>query len=158
MSEQDLYKKFIDMSEKEQKYSQELADIANKFKHPVLKALIYAVSRDSEKHRFFYYSLAQLVKSSQPVLTEEEFKYIAEGIDKHIQVEKEMIEYTQRLLNETKDPRMKIILAAIYEDEVKHHKLLVTIKDKIARRETLTEEELWDMIWKDSPWHGTPGG
>lgn len=47
---------------------------------------------------------------------------------------------------------------AIYDDEQKHHKLLLDIKDKIAKRETLTEDVLWDLIWKDSPWHGAPGG
>jgi len=25
-------------------------------------------------------------------------------------------------------------------------------------KETYTEEEIWDAVWRDSPWHGAPGG
>jgi len=50
------------------------------------------------------------------------------------------------------------VLEAIYSDELEHHKLLVSIKRNIAEKEKFGEEELWDMVWKESPWHGAPGG
>ncbi len=103
-------------------------------------------------------SLARLLSEPSPVLTEEEYRYISEGIDKHIEMEKDMVSFTKKLLEETSDPRMKIILSALYEDEVKHHKLLVTLKKYIAEKEKFGEEELWDAIWRDSPWHGMPSG
>jgi hypothetical protein len=53
---------------------------------------------------------------------------------------------------------VKLLISAIADDESRHHKLLLDIKEKIAKPETLTEDILWEMIWKDSPWHGTPGG
>lgn len=28
----------------------------------------------------------------------------------------------------------------------------------IVRKEVITEEEWWDLIWKEVPFHGAPGG
>ncbi len=146
------------MSKREEEYANKLIELTNKFKHPLLSSLIKAIANDSYKHAMFYNAMAELLSGRQPVVTEEEFKTIAEGIEEHIITEKDMIEFTGKLLNETKDPRLKLILAAIHEDEIKHHKLLISIKDNIAEYGKFGEEELWDAVWKDSPWHGSPGG
>jgi rubrerythrin len=102
--------------------------------------------------------LARLAESESPFLTESEFNEIEKSIEEHIKVEAEMVRLTKELLDKASDPRMKLILEAIYKDELIHHQLLVSIKDKLAKKETFTEETLWDAIWKESPWHGTPGG
>jgi len=146
------------MCEKEMMYAEELIKVAGRFKHPVLQALIKGIARDSEKHSLFYDALATFLSSTQPVLVEEEFRIISEGIEKHIRIEEEMIESTRRILESVDDPRLKLLLSAIYDDEVKHHELLLAIKRAIAERERFGEEELWDTVWRDSPWHGTPGG
>ncbi|MEM4752552.1 MAG: hypothetical protein QXR55_03550, partial [Sulfolobales archaeon] len=62
------------------------------------------------------------------------------------------------LLKTVEDDRFKLILSAIYNDEVLHHKLLLSIKRAIAEAATVTEEVVWNMVWKDSPYHGTPAG
>jgi len=62
------------------------------------------------------------------------------------------------LLKKAADPRLKMILMAIYYDELKHHGVLVDLLKNVAEREVYTEEELWDAVWKDSPWHGAPRG
>jgi hypothetical protein len=62
---------------------------------------------------------------------------------KHTETEAEMVEVTKKLAEEVDDhPRLKLVFEAIHADEVKHHKLLLLIKDKIARVETFTEEDL----------------
>jgi len=53
--------------------------------------------------------------------------------------------------------RIKLSLSAIYEDGNKHHKLL-NVRDKLAKAEAFEEPDLWDAVWKDSPWYGAPGG
>jgi len=99
------------------------------------------------------------LSETQPFISEEELEIIKKGIRKHIEIEAEMIEFTRKLVKETTDPWQKMILAAIYEDEVKHHKVLVDdIEKNVAEAETFTEEQLWDAVWRDSPWHGSPGG
>lgn len=92
------------------------------------------------------------------MLREEELKTLKASIEKHLEVEAKMIQLTKEWGEKVEDPRLKMILWAIHEDEVKHHRLLEDIRDKIAKRETFTEDDFWDAVWKDSPWHGTPGG
>ncbi|ADI32492.1 hypothetical protein [Staphylothermus hellenicus] len=158
MKIEEIREKAREMSELEKKYAEELRELATKFKHPVLQALILGIAQDSDKHSIFYRSIYELLSRTQPLLTEEELAIIKEGIRKHIETEAEMVELTEKLARESEDPRMKLIFEAIHEDEVKHHKLLILIQEKIAERETFTEKDLWDAIWKDSPWHGSPGG
>lgn len=158
MNSQEIAELLKNMSEKEKKYAEELNNLSEKFRHPVLQALIRGIAKDSEKHSIFYAALAKLVGDIQPMITEEELRIIKEGLEKHIETEAEMIEFTRRLAGETSDPRQKLIFLAIYEDEVKHHKILLDIHRNIAEKEAFTEEQLWDSVWKDSPWHGAPGG
>jgi len=51
-----------------------------------------------------------------------------------------------------------VLLSAILEDEKRHHALLKSVVKIIVRGETITEEEWWDLLWKNVPFHGTPGG
>ena len=45
-------------------------------------------------------------------------------------------------------------MSLIREDELKDHALLEELHKTTVGTETLTE----DMIWRNSPWHGSPGG
>ncbi|MGC9011343.1 MAG: ferritin-like domain-containing protein [Thermogladius sp.] len=155
---EDLVRLFQEYSEVEKRYAEELKSITSKFRHPLLKALIESVAQDSLKHSLMYQALAEIARGGLPFLTEEELEYIREGIAKHIQAEAEMIAKAKKLLEESKEPYSKLILAAILDDERRHHTLLLDIHDKVAVKEKFGEEELWDAVWKDSPWHGTPGG
>lgn len=148
------------LAEAERKYSEELRVLADSVKYAtVIAAVIDAVASDSEKHARLYESMLKIVSGwHQPSLFEEDLKLVAQVIDRHIETEKRMIEETRKLLEEVSDSRMRLLLAAIYEDEVKHHRVLTDIKDKIARAKVLSEEEFWEAVWRDSPWHGTPGG
>jgi len=155
---EELATAFKEMSKVEREYAEKLLALSDKIKHPLLQSLFKAVAQDSLKHSMFYNSLVEFLSAIQPVITEEEYRLISSTIDEHIETEKEMIEKTRKFLSEAGDPRLKLVLEAIYRDEVEHHKLLASIKKNIAEREKFGEEELWDMVWKESPWHGTPGG
>jgi len=146
------------MADKEKKYAKELQDLADQVSHPVLKALIAGIASDSEKHSMFYEAITVLLSSRHPLMSQENLDLIRDAVRRHIEVEAEMVKLTKKWAEETDDPRLKLILMAIHDDEVKHHSLLVSIERHIARAVTLTEQDLWDMIWKDSLWHGAPGG
>ncbi len=158
MEIEEIKKLAHEMAIQEKKYAEELRKLAEKIKHPVLEALIKGIASDSEKHSIFYSAVEELLSRVQPLLTEEELEEIKKGIRKHIEMEAKMVEFTRKMAQETDDPRLKLVFSAIHEDELKHHKLLLDIEKKIAELETFTEEDLWDAIWKDSPWHGSPGG
>ncbi len=146
------------MVEEEKKYAAELEEVSKKIKHPVLEVLLKSIALDSKKHSSMYEAIVKLLRETQPALSENELKVIAEAVKKHIETESRMIELTRKLLEDVKDSKIKLIVAAIHEDEVKHHKILVDIKKNIAEKEIVSEQELWDALWKDSPWHGGSGG
>lgn len=154
----ELVETILKFSELELKYSEELRELANKLTHPVLKALFYGIAKDSEKHSYMYRTIAELLAKTQPFISIDDLKTISSVIRKHIETESKMLEEAKRILSQSSDPRLKLVVAAIADDEARHHALLLSIEKRIAEEETLTEQIIWDMIWKDSPWHGTPGG
>lgn len=150
--------KFREMVEKEKVYAEALIRLGEKIKHPVLRSIFIAIANDSLKHSKLYEALVEFLTSPQPALSQEEFEVISKEIDKHIETEAEMVKLVGELLQSIDDSRVKLILGAIYSDEIEHHKVLVSVKERLAKAEVLTEQDFWDMIWRDSPWHGTPGG
>ncbi len=145
-------------AEKELEHAEELRETAKKTKHLVLKALLEGIAKDSEKHSLLYKAIFDFLNKTSTMLSEEELETLETSIERHIKVESEMIQLAREWSEKVESPKLKMILVAILEDEIKHHKLLRNILDKIARRETFTEEDFWDAVWRDSPWHGTPGG
>ena len=145
-------------AELERNHAKELRDLAFKIRHPLLSAMITAISKDSEKHSLLYEALAELVAGTQPMLSEDELRMIVNAVSEHVKSEGKMVSISKALLKEAERPEAKLILSAILDDEVTHHKMLESIRDKIAKAETYSEEELWDAVWKESPWHGAPGG
>lgn len=146
------------MIKEELSYANDLRDLANQLKHPILKVLFLGVALDSEKHSKLYEAILSILIKEYPLISQEKLDLIKERIKKHIEIEERMIELTKKLTEKTKDLRLKLILSAIHDNEVKHHSLLQNIEKNIAEAETLTKEALWDMIWKDSLWHGASGG
>lgn len=155
---QELATRLLAYSKIEEEYARKLVELGESLNHPVLRTIFLSIARDSEKHGMIYKALSELVSNPQPFITEKEFENIRKVISNHIETEAKMLKVVDELLHEAEDSRVKLLLAAIRDDEVKHHALLASIRDKLASLETLTEQKLWDMVWKESPWHGTPGG
>lgn len=160
MSMEELAKTLRRLADAERKYAGELRELASSVRYAVpLAAVIEAVANDSEKHAQLYEALLKIATGApQPMLLGEDLALISDVIDRHIETEARMIEETGRLLGEVREARIQLLLASIHEDEIRHHKVLLDIKDKISKFRVLTEEEFWNSVWRDSPWHGTPGG
>lgn len=148
----------LELAQLEEAYARELEKLARSTKHPALRALIEGVAKDSEKHALMYRAVVELVSATQPFISEEEYKEIAVIISEHVETETRMLEKAKDIALSSIDPRTKLLVSAIVDDEYRHHELLLSIKNNVVKAETLTEELLWQMIWKDSPWHGAPGG
>lgn len=147
-----------ELAKMEMKYAEELKRLAHLIKHPVLRSLFESIAKDSEKHALMYKAVEEVLKTIQPFISEEDLRNIEKSINQHIETELKMLSKALNISNTTNDPRVKLLISAIADDESRHHKLLMSIKENLARPETLTEDLIWQMIWKESPWHGTPGG
>ena len=53
--------------------------------------------------------------------------------------------------------KVKLLLTAILSDEVRHHVLLKNVLDILVRGETITDNDWWDVLWNNVPFHGAPG-
>lgn len=150
---------FIKMQKLEKEYAQKLRDSAKEVKNPVVKAVMEAVSQDSFKHSMLYEVITELLSKEHPFISEEVSEQIRKEIDEHIKTESEMIKVVRETLEKgVSNKAVKFLLEAILRDEVFHHALLTKVNEMIVKRETFTESDMWDLIWKESVWHGTPGG
>jgi rubrerythrin len=131
-----------------------LVEIAN----PAVKGVLKGISLDSAKHAEMYASAINLLTSVPPALTQEHLDKQRELVEKHIRMEAELIEKIGEALPSIENDKVKLLLNAILLDEKRHHQLLREVLEILVRGETITEEDWWDIIWKNVPFHGAPGG
>lgn len=125
--------------------------------NPIVKGVLIGISLDSLKHAEIYKAITKLA-SNPPALTEEEFRQLRETIRKHIKYEEKAIEGARYGIQTTEDERLKFLLESILSDEKRHHELLKRIMKLVVRSETITEDDWWEFLWSNVPFHGAPGG
>jgi rubrerythrin len=131
-----------------------LPDIGN----PTVKGVLKGISLDSVKHAEMYSSAVMLLTTVSKALTQENLDKQKDLVEKHIQMEAELIQKIGKMLPNVKDRKVRLLLEAILSDEKRHHELLKNVLEILVKGETITEADWWDMLWKDVPFHGAPGG
>jgi rubrerythrin len=91
-------------------------------------------------------------------LTQENLDEQKALVEKHIEMEAELIKKIGKMLPSVKDNKVKLLLDAILADEKRHHGLLKQVLEILVKGEAITESDWWDILWKDVPFHGAPGG
>jgi len=105
-----------------------------------------------------YGSAINLLTDVSPALTQEQLDKQRELVEKHIRIEAELIQRINEVLPSLEDEKVKLLLKAILSDERRHHELLKKVLEILVKGETITDEEWWDILWRDVPFHGAPGG
>jgi rubrerythrin len=131
-----------------------LPDIGN----PTVQGVLKGISLDSVKHAEMYGSAVRLMTTVSKALTQENLDQQRDLVEKHIQMEIVLIQKIGKMLPEVKDKKVRLLLEAILSDEKRHHELLRNVLEILVKGETITEADWWDMLWKDVPFHGAPGG
>lgn len=124
----------------------------------LVRRLIEGIAIDSNKHALILQAIIAHLESKTPFITEEKRNELGDNISRHIKLEAQAIKTYSDLIPKTTDSGIKKLLEYILEDERRHHKLLKEIHTLVIEKETLTEQDLWDLTWKDVPFHGSPGG
>jgi rubrerythrin len=127
-------------------------------KNPPVKGVLKGISLDSVKHAELYEAAYTLLTETSTALTQEHLDKQRSLVEKHIQMEAELIEKIELKLPTVENKKVKLLLNAILTDEKRHHALLKGVLDIIVHGETITEEDWWKMLWEDVPFHGAPGG
>ncbi len=133
-------------------------DSVAKLGNVFIKELLLGISQDSKKHAALLRALKKAVEGPTPFISIRERDAIAEGIEKHIQLEANAVKTYGELVQRSDNEQVKTIASMIREDEIRHHNLLKELHRAVVEPETLDEATIWDMVWKDAPWHGSPGG
>ena len=130
---------------------------AEDLKNFVVVSVLKGIAFDSAKHADLY-KAAESIISVAPAMSENEFDKIRKAVNWHINAEEKLIGRLTESINKTADKKIKFLLESILADEKRHHQLLKKIVDTIVGGETITEDEWWEMMWKEVPTHGSPGG
>ena len=152
----------IDFLEKQIKTENKIVASLNKsldeVKNPAVKGVLQGISLDSVKHASMYESAITLLTKVSPALKQEHLDKQRELVEEHIHLEAELIAKISKTLPTIKNSKAKLLVGAILQDERRHHKLLKEVLEILVRGETITEEDWWDVLWKNVPFHGAPGG
>jgi rubrerythrin len=127
-------------------------------KNPTVKGILKGISLDSVKHAEMYASAVMLMTTVSQALTQEHLDKQKDLVEKHIRMEAELIEKIGKVLPTVANEKVKLLLNAILMDEKRHHELLKNVLEIIVHGETITEADWWDVLWKNVPFHGSPGG
>ena len=132
----------------------ELVEIGN----PAVKGVLKGISLDSLKHAEMYRAAVNLLTVVSQALTQEQLDKQILLVEEHIRIEKELIERISKAIHSIENDKVRLLLNAILLDEKRHHELLKKVLEILVRGETITEEDWWDILWKNVPFHGAPGG
>ncbi len=127
-------------------------------KNPPVKGVLKGISLDSVKHAELYAAAVELLTKVSQALTQENLDKQKALVEKHIRMEAELIKKISKVLPSVENEKVKFLLNAILEDERRHHALLKMVLEILVRGETITEEDWWELLWKNVPFHGAPGG
>jgi len=142
----------------ENKIVESLNSTLGKIGNPVVKGVLKGISLDSVKHAEMYASAVELLTSVSQALAQKHLDKQRELVKEHIRIEAELIERISEVILSIENEKVRLLLNAILLDEKRHHDLLKKVLEILVRGETITEEDWWDILWKNVPFHGAPGG
>jgi len=127
-------------------------------KNPPVRGVLKGISLDSVKHAEMYAAATELLTSVSQALSQENLDKQRALVEKHIRMEAELIKKIKKVLPTVENAKVRLLLNAILADEKRHHELLKMVLEILVRGETITEADWWDLLWKNVPFHGAPGG
>lgn len=140
----------------------EIVDSLNKgivdIDNPPVKGVLKGISLDSMKHAELYSAALNLLKQVSQALTQEDLDSQRDLVEKHIRLEAELIKKIEDKLPKIEDKKVNFLLKSILTDEKRHHAMLKLVLEIIVHGETITEDDWWQLLWENAPFHGTPGG
>jgi len=154
-------KELVEFFREQARLEEEIVESVNEalmtIRNSVVKSILKGMALDSSKHAAIYNSAEQIVQVA-PALTESEFDELKKVVKWHIENEEKVITRLEDAVKRTENKRIRFLLQAIVADEKRHHQLLDAIMDTVVKGETITDDEWWEMLWKNVPFHGAPGG
>ncbi len=124
-------------------------------KNALVRELILGINYDSLRHMSILQGLLALhTKQTEGIrlISEKERDKLQINIETHMKLEEKAIKTYKQLLGQIKDSREKLLVESILHDELRHHALLKQLYQTIIKDITLTEDDVFEMTWKDVIW------
>jgi hypothetical protein len=105
--------------------------IIEKTDNPIIRLTMEIIQRDSQMHYRVQEWIADSLEKKAVALTPDELNAIWEMVERHISLEKRMIEIVEQTLGSLKGKRMVVqeyLLSYLLEDETKHNNLLAKLE------------------------------
>ncbi len=126
-------------------------------KNTVVISILKGIAFDSAKHSDIYKAAESVVTVAQ-AMSDNELDKISKVVRWHIDEEEKLINRLNESIDKTPNKKIKFLLESILADEKRHHELLNKIMETIVKGETITRDEWWEIMWREVPTHGSPGG
>jgi len=156
-TQKEMVEFFREQARLEEEIVSSVNDALLNIRNAVVKSILKGMALDSSKHAAIY-SAAEKIVQVAPALTESELDNLRKVVKWHIDNENKVIKRLNDAVKKTDNRRIKFLLKAIAADEKRHHQLLDAIMDIVVKGEAITDDEWWEMLWKNVPFHGAPGG
>jgi len=145
---------FRSMIEKRVRNEQEAAKLlyesTKKTNNTVISLFLYQLALDSEKHEHMLKAILSLMDSPSSVLTFGESEEFRKTIQKHQEMEHEMLENFKKIVDLTEDKRVRFILQNIISDEKRHHAIIKRVHQLVSEGEKIKDEKWWDFLYRYS--------
>jgi bacterioferritin (cytochrome b1) len=155
-------KDLVDFMKRQIVIEKEIVNSLNKgivdIKNPPVKSVLKGVSLDSVKHAELYSAAVTLLTNVSQALKQENLEAQRALVEKHIRIEAELIKKIEKIMPTIENKKVTFLLNAILADERRHHAMLKMVLEIIVHGETITEADWWELLWKNAPFHGAPGG
>ncbi len=118
-------------------------------RNQAVRSALKGISLNSVKHADMYRSAITLLTHRTPALDEEQLDMQTDLVKRHIEMEELLIERLRKMLPKVENEKVSLLLKAIMADERRHHELLKRVLRVLVRGETITEDDWWDLVWRD---------
>jgi len=135
----------------ENKIVKSITDSADMIENEAVSTALRGISLDSTKHAMMYRSAISFMTTSSVALNQEQLDLQIKVVSDHIKMEEAVIKELETMLPAVTNEKVELLLRAILQDEVRHHKLLNTLFEILIRGEAVTEGDWWDAVWGDVP-------
>jgi rubrerythrin len=144
------------MAELEEKYAIKLDKDFRGWGNPAVDSLIETIALDSKKHAILYRTAAYLVEGKSLSIIDIQYEALEKSLKTHIETEEKMIKKVKELASKVENEGAKKLLMEIYGDEVRHHPFMKNLLKLVIKGETITEEDVFNLVFRDLPTHGAP--
>jgi rubrerythrin len=127
-----------------------LHDSIGKTNNTVIRLLLYQLALDSTKHEHMLRAILKLLETPSKEQLKWEGEEFRKAIEKHVEVERGMLEGFEKIVDKTEDKRVRFILQDIISDEKKHHAIMKRMHELVCEGEKVKDEKWWDFLFRYS--------